>query len=97
MFLYKDEDYSKKFDRDYNEITILDEFKYNKEKIEAKKIDCWSINENIKDKYKYSFDEKKLYVYCNRITKNIILCKMEEFIREISNDELKYYFSELYD
>ena len=97
MFLYKDEDYSKKFDRDYNEITILDEFKYNKEKIEAKKIDYWSINENIKDKYKYSFDEKKLYVYCNRITKNIILCKMEEFIREISNDELKYYFSELYD
>ena len=97
MFLYKDEDYSKKFDRDYNEITILDEFKYNKEKIEAKKIDYWSINDNIKDKYKYSFDEKKLYVYCNRITKNIILCKMEEFIREISNDELKYYFSELYD
>ncbi len=97
MFLYKDEDYSKKFDRDYNEITILDEFKYNKEKIEAKKIDYWSINDNIKDKYKYSFDEKKLYVYCNRITKNIILCKMEEFIREIINDKLKYYFSELYD
>ena len=97
MFLYKDEDYSKKFDRDYNEITILDEFKYNKEKIEAKKIDCWSINENIKDKYKYSFNEKKLYIFCNKVKKNIILCKMEEFIREISNDELKYYFSELYD
>ena len=69
----------------------------NKEKIEVKKINSWSINDNIKEKYKYSFEEKKLYIYCNRVKKNIILCKMEEFIREISNEELKYYFSELYD
>ena len=97
MFLYKDEEYSRKFDRDYNEITILDEFKQNKEKIETTKIDSWSIKDTIKDKYKYSFNEKKLYIFCNKVKKNIILCKMEEFIREISNDELKYYFSELHD
>ena len=97
MFLYKDEEFSRRFDRDYNEITILDEFNQNKEKIEVKKINSWSINDNIKEKYKYSFEEKKLYIYCNRVKKNIILCKMEEFIREISNEELKYYFSELYD
>ena len=98
MFLYKNQEYSRKFNRDYNEMTILDEFNQKKESINIKHISCSTLIENINNgKYYYSNKDKILYIVCNSIQKNIILCQMEDFIKEICDDQLKDYFSQLVD
>jgi hypothetical protein len=97
MFVFKEKNFGLNIEKNSNEIFIEKEFKEKNEIIEQKIFTKWETKLNVENVYFVDENKAQINIICKKMLKNILMCSLDDFTKEIVTNENENFFLKLKD
>jgi hypothetical protein len=97
MFVFKEKNFGLNIEKNYDEIFIEKEFKEKNEIIEQKIFTKWETKLNVENVYFVDENKLQINIICKKMLKNILMCSLDDFTKEIVTNGNENFFLKLKD
>jgi hypothetical protein len=97
MFVFKEKNFGLNIEKNSNEIFIEKEFKEKNEIIEQKIFTKWETKLNVENVYFVDENKAQINIICKKMLKNILMCSLDDFTKEIVTNGNENFFLKLKD
>ena len=97
MFVFKEKHFGLDIEKNCKQISIEKEFKEKNEIIEQKIFTKWETKLNVENQYFVDEEKLQINIFCKKMLKNIFMCSLDDFTKEIVTQGNENFFLKLKD